>query len=380
MKIGIFGDCNSIWVVTYVKEVLLRINNCKVYIFSDKQLDISGYDNLDNVYIIPCGGSKFLKNSRLAVITYIFDVTRNVIKEKEFDYFHIHYVNNRRLFVTRLLKKYTKKTIVTFWGSDLLRIDKGELKKYTKYLSCIHAITVGSKHMMKYLESVYDKDIVNKTMVLRFGVNGIDAIHNFQLSKNEAKKNMKFPINKTIVCIGYNGSFGQNHIKVIKELSNLNKELKKKVFIVIPMTYGLEEDYYSKVRKEIENTGFDYMFLLDYMNANTIANLCFATNIFIHAQETDAFSASVQEFIGAGALVFNPQWIRYEELDSNNAYYVKYDSFKDLKNKVADYLLGNTYLVNEKKLNNNKEIMYRLSSWNALSTKWLKLYENASGC
>ncbi len=377
MKIGLFGDCNSIWVLSYVKEVLLRIDDCKVFIFSDKKLDINDYDELDNVHVVECGAGNNSKKSRLGAIAYIFDVFRNVVREKNFDCFHIHYVIKRRLFVTYLLRKYTKKTVATFWGSDLLRIEQSELETYSKYLHNVNEVTVGSEYMMKYIEKTFAKEIADKTTVVRFGVKGLEAINKFKLSKKEAKQRIGFPENKTLIGIGYNGSRGQNHISVIKELSKLPEELKNKVFIVFPMSYGLEEEYLRMIEKEVDEVGCDYKYMLDYMDSDTIANLCFATDIFVHAQETDAFSASVQEYIGAGVLVYNPTWIVYEELDNNDAYYIRYESFGDLRNKLIEYLSNDNHVGDVKRLNNNKMIMYNLSSWSVLAIKWLKLYENS---
>ena len=375
-RIAIFGDSNSIWIKSFVKEVLVQISNCEIYIFSDRELQVNeDFKYMDNLKVINCGKKTFLQKIGLGYISYFFKVTTSVLKLKNFDCFHIHYVNSRKLFIVNFLRRFSKRIIVTFWGSDLLRKNNKEILSYCRYLENVDKITVGSNDMLQFAIQKFPESLLRKTSVVRFGVNGLEPIHYLTLDIKEVRDKWNFPNDKLIISIGYNGSVQQNHFSVIEQLTKLSESYKNKLHVIFPMTYGLEQDYLDQVKSSVEKLGCTYTFLLDYMDSEKIAELCFSVDAFVHAQKTDAFSASVQEYLCAGKLLFNPVWIHYDELEDSNVYYVKYESFDELREKVSEFISSGLTDEQRKRLSINKQIIYDLSSWNVLRNKWLKLYE-----
>lgn len=375
-RIAIFGDCNSIWVKTYVNEVFESSSKIEIYIFSEKKPLLNCYSSYgNNVKIINCYIPAFLNRVKIGFALYILKIAWVVFRVKKFDYFHIHFVNLRKLLLVNFLKKFSMKVIVTFWGSDLLRKTNQQIATYFKYLENVNIITVGSNEMFRYAAERFPNDLLKKISIVRFGVSGLECICRFFDKKEELRNKWNFSKNKIIISIGYNGSSHQNHLCVLDCLIELSESLKEKIHIVLPMTYGLESTYFEKVKRKLDDSGFTYSILLDYMNSENIAKLCLSVDCFIHAQDTDALSASVQEYLCAGALVFNPEWIRYSELENKNVYYISYKSYEELKNEIVEFVSKGLTKEKKNRLFANRKIMYELSSWSILKNRWIKIYE-----
>ena len=76
------------------------------------------------------------------------------------------------------------------------------------------------------------------------------------------------------------------------------------------MTYAVNEEYSLRVKDEMNDScEFEVSILEDYLTPDQMAELFVKSDCMIHAQITDALSASVQEILYAGKLVFNPEWL-----------------------------------------------------------------------
>lgn len=177
-----------------------------------------------------------------------------------------------------------------------------------------------------------------------------------------------------MITIGYNGSQEQNHFEVLASLENFANEIKNKIYFILPMTYGLEDSYYHKIETYLTDKGYDFKILTEYMDLSAIASLCAITDVFIHAQKTDALSASIQEYLCAGKLLINPKWIVYEELKQKNVFYWEYTNYSEICDLVSKYVTYGVSSDEERMLADNKEIVYKLSSWDELKHEWIRIY------
>ena len=143
------------------------------------------------------------------------------------------------------------------------------------------------------------------------------------------------------------------------------------------MTYGVRDaDYISEVDLYLKGVNISgYIILKDYMNGEECARLNCVTDVFVHAQTTDAFSASVQEFLYAGKLVLNPSWIRYDEHEERGIFYLKYDSFDLLDECINSAIVGLSCGMYKSKLEKNREILHDFTSWEVVTPSWRRLYE-----
>ena len=375
-KFAILGDPDSIWIKMYIKEVLSS-DSIHIVIFTDKEVSQDTrkqYPN--NVKIVACLSGRLSKKLKIDKLEYLIRVYLAFAKEGKFDFLHIHFVNSRKLMLSNMVKRCVDRSVITFWGSDLLRKNKKELHKMEKYLEEADRITVGSNEMKKFFSNNYPEELCKKMSVVRFGVNGLSAIHSMQRSSDDLRKDWNIPVEKIVLSVGYNGGIQQNHIKVLEVIKTLPLELRKKIFLIFPMTYGLQNEYLKRVEEYAHETDCDFQILTDFMDSNRIAELCVLTDVFIHAQETDAFSASVQEYLCAGKLLISPVWIKYDELINNNIYYWEFNTFDEISELIKKYISTGLSADECERLVGNKERMYLLSSWSNLRHKWLEVYDS----
>ncbi len=137
------------------------------------------------------------------------------------------------------------------------------------------------------------------------------------------------------------------------------------------MNYGHAPDnYVNSVKKVLSEINCESLILTEFMNDAEIAVLRAATDIFIHAQTTDALSASVLECLYAGAILINPIWIRYDELIDNEIEYVEFAEFINLPNIILKCINN----VSKNTINSNRAKLRELYSWDILAKMWRKLY------
>lgn len=372
MKILLIGPTDSIWVKAYIENVLLN-QKIEITVIGKKNNRFFNFYKDNNIRIIDTDVVA-TKNSSIKKISRYICPLYNFFKEGPFDVLHVEYANHYGLMMASILSKFVKKTIVSYWGSDLFRATENELKKYIKYLNKVDNITLCTNSMKKYFVQKYQDQYNSKLKIIDYGANGFVAI-DAAIGKQAAECYFDFPNDKIVVLVGYNGSEGQQHIKVIDMLKNLSVELQKKLYVVFPMTYAVNEEYSLRVKDEMNDScEFEVSILEDYLTPDQMAELFVKSDCMIHAQITDALSASVQEILYAGKLVFNPEWLEYEEIDKRGVFYKKYKDFKELEELFVNYVNGGISAEEKKLLEDNKRLLYEYSSWEILKDKWLSLY------
>jgi len=235
----------------------------------------------------------------------------------------------------------------TFWGSDLFRASEQRLKKIENSFDYLDYITLSTKRLLNKFHQVYNTNYDLKIRAALFGISGFDDISLLTnlTTKNECKKFFNIPERKTVITIGYNGDSSQQHEKVLNSLVSANKGIWSNVYIVLPMTYGnIEEGYIDSIKVLLDKIGCEYQFITNFLSDIDIAKLRVSTDVFIHAQTTDAFSASVQEYLFSGAVVINPKWISYEELRDLGIEYIEYSDFDELP-EIIEQLLDSEHSI-----------------------------------
>ena len=179
--------------------------------------------------------------------------------------------------------------------------------------------------------------------------------------------------NEIAIAVGYNGIREQQHLEVVKSLNELDFGDKKNLHIYIHMGYGASDDLYMKeLNDELLKLGCKYTISKKFMDESEIARLRFAMDIFINAQTTDALSASMLEYLYAGCIVLNPEWLKYDFLKENKIYNCIYKDFQDLPQKLQKVLFCNKNI--EEQIEHTKQIIFLSYSWEKIIEKWQKLY------
>lgn len=376
MNILIIGNGNSFWIRDYIKYILIS-DKIKVFLVTKTVTDSSFrmFYEKNNVTIIDTnqGAGVFDCIYGLKTLINMKKKIRKLSKQISIDVIHVHGVPSNFLviFIGFSIIKYAKTIVTTFWGSDLLAKTTKQLTKCKLLIKKSKYVTVSTKEMKNVFAQKFDNEFNEKIVQIKFGVSIIDEIKILQKkwTKDDCKKKLGISTRKITIAVGYNARERQHHIDIIDQLAKL--EEKSKFHLILQLSYGRDSiEYIERVIDTVKASGFEYSLIEEFLDGKTSAILRLATDIFIHGQDSDAFSASVQENLYAGAYLINPKWIQYTELKDWGINYVEYECFEQITNLVYDILEGNIY-------KSGKEQLKRLakeSSWDALKPSWLDLY------
>ena len=201
------------------------------------------------------------------------------------------------------------------------------------------------------------------------GTDTIDAINaQKKLSKEEAKMQLGLTKLYVITC-GYNASPSQNHHKILDAIEKIRTQLPENVCLVFPFTYGGTELYKDEIMQRLEACGINYVMYTDFLSLNELVALRKSSDVFIHMQSSDAFSASVQEYLLCDTVVINAAWLRYPTLEIFGKPYIQIDTFEQLSDTILEILSGRYPVISTKlksEINNN--------GWNEKAKDWMKFY------
>lgn len=375
-------DVKNIQFYEFVEQLHKLGKEIKVY-------DFVGSKRYDPVtkqvqYFNPFFGAKHIL--RIKHIRYIFKPLINkMVINREFkkdDIVNLHYVHPVHSKYAALIKKKVKLFLITFWGGDLLLANDNILTKYIPLLENCDIICGPPESKIKFL-NIYEKynernntnyNFDEKIRSIFFGISIFDHINKVNsTSIINFKEKYDLPKKDTIyITIGYNASPHQQHKLLIDQLKNLNKKLRDKIFLLIPLTYGPDEKYKKEVINHIKKSGINHHIFSNYIDMQELANLRIISNIFLSIQVDDGFSASVSESIFANNVVLVGDWLRYGIYEDWGIiiYRVNMESYErkliDIIENLDDYL---------QQINGNSQIIYDKLSWNAMLPKWKELYE-----
>lgn len=347
MKYLIISDASSMHVYNFIRYSLLG-RGFEVSILSHSPKSIpelykSFYDEeritVYSLQDLECKMDRSL-SSRWEKLRYKFDVIRDL---GEVDVCHIHYLHIQSCLLYLLMKKHFKHLILTYWGSDIIKLDKKT--KFFQRLCMKHAdkITLSVSKTLKIYHNHFGYKYDGKVQILRFLSGALDEIKTRldTSSELECKQEMSLPLDKKVITIGYNADPAQHQDEFVRNLSTLPQSIKDTLYIILPMTYSKKSrEYENNVKKALNDCGIDGIILEDYMNYKQMASLAMATDIYVNARETDAFSNSMKEMLFAGTRMIQGRWLVYEELDDIQWPRLFIDDRTQLADRVA-------YLVQE---------------------------------
>ncbi len=372
-RVTIVANADSFWTQRYIKNVSLPLGH-RISLVSASNEKYKEFYAENNISVLTTENkSNKLGHKINALMTRINTV--NAIKNTDPELVVVHYAYNYILQVLPLIQRKTK-TIITYWGSDLLRSSTETLlkvKKAVKKADCLVAVT---EDVRAKVYEVYGSEAGNKTKIIDMGVSAFSSIDKKRNKAQESKQVIAGQnAGKTIITIGYNAGRAQQHDKILRQLSTLTENEKNSVYLVLPMTYQREDKkYLDQVDDLLLNIGIDYIILRDFMNDDEIADLCLATDIFINAQITDALSSSMLEHIYAGSVVINGKWLKYSFLEENQIHCYTFENLEDLK-LVLRQAMNDVSQGKHDLIENNCRMLNEKLSWETSRKKWEQVYQ-----
>jgi len=309
---------------------------------------------------------------------YIYSIL--ISKQLEnYDVYHFHYLAPEFLAPLKFIKK-DKRVLLTLWGSDLYQVEGvGNYIKQLEAFKRSDIITINTAEMKETFLTKFGRMLEPKIRYADFGLNEkkLDLINtkNNQQTISDFKKKNNIAEDKIVVVIGYSGSSKQRHIEILRILDKLDKNILRKFFAIIPMTYGLQfedKNYLQKVKNECNKVRFDYKIITEFMPQEDLIGLIISGQIKLNLRETDAVNAAMLESLFAGSIVVNGSWLPYGKLRRLKIYFEEVDSLDDLTNLIP-YLIENFKHVKNRTINNPSLISKNFSYSSAIND-WIKVY------
>lgn len=203
--------------------------------------------------------------------------------------------------IVPILKRTSSKLFVALWGSDFYKC-----RNHSKLLKLLHAadvISVGSEKMLLDLVQTFP-DLEGKVHVCYFGITGAN-----KLQSNTGKQHS----NTTKIIVGNNGSRNNQHLEILSTIDKIVGDVPS-LEIIVPLTYGLQEDYKQEILLFIQHSELNIHPIFNFLSDEENAALKHSASLYIHLPLNDAFSASMREFLYLQKPVITGNWLPYNEL------------------------------------------------------------------
>jgi hypothetical protein len=372
VKILTITDYPGSW--PYVPELLENLHK-----FKNVQTGILDIFNL--TYKKTDGSEiKYKRNALLLKIPvankfYKYTLGKKILREveKDYDIVNIHFLAFYYILFAKDIKKLGKKLILSVWGSDFYRVNKVIKRLLNIIFKRADIINFLNPETAKYFLQFY-KRYENKVKLLHYGLHSLDVIKNIIHSENQAasKKTLGIAENSLVICCAYNGSPGQQHLSILKEIYKISPQLPNNYLLVVPLTYATPIEYKEEIIRFLNESKFNYKIFDKMLDNEDLARLRIASDIIITMQITDQLSASIQEIFFCGNLVISGAWLPYKVFEDKGIFFIKTVDFESLSVTLLNSI--NTFGSIKAKCSTNPEKIYKFSNWQDIIQDWINLY------
>lgn len=376
-KILLIADSDALWTKRAVEYLLLPAGY-EIVIFP-----IWGHKGQFDDYYREHGVTVYRDPHRLPVIRHIPRVrmwarialnARDLAKYGPFDVVHNHYLSQRDLALgLRVSRRFHARWVCTFWGSDLLRASDRALRQMLPYLRRCDRLTVCNERMRDKLRQSCGEELYQKTRMTIWGQDGFAAIDRVLSTETREDSRAHYDIRpgNYVVSIGYSADNAQHQLEVVEALSALPKETLSHMTLVLQQTYVKRDPaYMERVRQAAEALPCQAVVLRDFLDLTETARLRLCADLFILAISTDAFAASMQEYLYAGAVFLMGDWLGYPQLDELGIPINRFHEYKELPALVQQAMNGKLQRATDEQ----RALLPAHYSWDAVRKDWLGLY------
>lgn len=373
----IIGDAGSVFIKQYIEYVLLDLH-CEIVLIQEGFIceDYLKFYKENGIQIESFSSKTigiFAKIPKIRSSLGCYLWSRYIVKKYgHFDLVHIHGICISRANIGKYLRKHAEKLVITVWGDELFRRSAKQLEQNKIYYDIADIITVSTGDMYNRFLEVYGSEYAEHVVKNKFAVGILDKIDIAKKQYSNCELRESFGINnqdKKLIFIGHNGREAQRHFELTEAVSKLPEDLKKNIYLVYTMTYGVKnEKYLSELEELAKATGCEYIILTEFLNEERTAKLRAICDIMLHAQLTDAFSASICECLYAGAIVINGSWLAYNDLPDCHSRFVEYKDMQELPDRLISVL--NDYELYRRRMDSNHQAVYNLCSKASTTELW----------
>lgn len=386
MNIIILGDSNVKLIKEYCENVLTREDNICILSYTNKGIFSDFYKNrgIKEIYVTPYTVRMLTK---VNVFQEIYRVDREIGKQlpfdKRIDVMHIHYVEVSTLIYLSLIWLRSKRRVITFWGSDILRISRENKKLLFPFLISASALTfMIQKQYETYSAMFRFFRGQHKIRIIDTGSDILNVLDDvcLKMNKSECKRAFGMLDNRITIHMGYNKEVEQQHLLMLEDFDNLSQTVIDKIQVVFPWQYGTnvnEEEYIKQIEFLCKKRGIEYLFVKDFLSGEKLAMFRNSADLFVYGQTTDAMSDTPLEYLYIGSFFLCPQWLEdnYKTINKNKRQCITYSGFQELSTHINELVLGNKFMLNKSEYMQIKKEIYESKSWEKLAWKWRKCYE-----
>ena len=376
-RILVIADADSFWTKRLMEHLLLPVGyELTLFpIWGDGGKYASFYqDNGVRVYHDAHSLPGIRHIPRLRMWARIALNARDLARLGPFDIVHNHYLSQRDLALGGLVaRRFRAHWACSFWGSDLMRAGRLALRRMKPYLCRCDAVSVHSELNRAMIREVYGDAVAQKTALLYFGQTGYGDIDRARglYTREQCRARFGIAPDRFVVCVGYSASSAQQQEEAIRALALLPEERLKRITLVLQQTYGENDPaYVARTRELAGRLPCQTVALTRFLGPEDSAMLRLSADVFVLAIKTDAFSASMQEYLYAGACVIKGAWLGYPQLTDMNIELAQFDDFAKLPALVAGAMDGALKGLSPQR----RALFPKLYSWEAVRESWLALY------
>ena len=380
VNVLIIGDAYSPHIYRIIKHLYNNSDRINIDLFNyykkkAQNPDISEFCN--KIYYITSYFPTILYkipilNAFLSILDFKFTFKKKI--NFSYNFIHIHFITIHSIFLSYLYKKRSNILVLTTWGSDVLRASPLKLLLMKKLFKNIDYITLSLTGYRDKLQSIF-KFPDSKILDVRMGSEMIDELEKNQDIDTKDSKHLLGLENKYIITIGYNGSKAQNHLKVIEQINLVKDLLPSNLHLMLPMTYPTENhNYIEEIKNKIEEFNLSYVIYDNHLSNEKLLTVRKCTDVFIHAQTTDATAASVQEYILTDCIVINASWLGYPHLEKYGKPYFTFNKFDEIGETLL-YAIDNKDSI---KVSEHLKVDLYNRGWDKAIITWINIYLNTS--
>lgn len=387
MEILLVGQADSVFFEHYIKTIKQFRPDINFDVFSVDSIhgkyDLSA---CNRIVVNDWDNSFFKKIKGLGMLVYPFYTWVSLynslrINNKYYDIIHYKWLIPGVILFPNKIKKYSKKTIATFWGSELE--DQNFLFSNKFYKLII-------KHFVKKSDAIINQSQKTKQYILQvigntdkfyFAKYGSSVLKELDNSKSyehkgASKNEIGVKSDMITIAIGYSGKQLHQHIKVIEQLFRykaFNEKLELFHFI-LQMNYGCGNEYAQKVENTIQQYTSNYKILYPQkLTDEEIARFRNATDIMIQLSRSDGLSASIIETFYAGTVMISGSWLPYKVFKKSDLYFHELDEIDQELPKLILYIAEN--MEHEFQLCQENKNKWNYDSWEEVIPNWIDIYE-----
>ena len=377
MKVLFIGDPNTGHTERFIKNLVEASGDVKVDMLCDCHcLDVSGlsqycgkiYNNSFNfpkfLYKIPKLNSRLVKRDYLSALSKIPD--------NSYDIVNVHFVGINTYYANAEIHRIARKVLLTPYGSDVLRASSKSLPLLQIVYDTADGVTLSPTREHGFYVKVKELFSLPESKIYEagFGSDAIDRMLQDKQTRDEAKDKLGL-CGRYVITIGYNGSIGQQHSKVIEAINSVKSVLPSNLTVLIPATYpSNNESYLQTLKSKMEEYSIDYRIINRFLSLEELVQLRKCADMFIHAQTTDASCASIMEYMLTDAVIVNGSWLSYPELEKTGMPYVMFSDFDELGKRIVEASSKNTLVSSEL-----KEYLTR-RGWKEEIKYWTRCYNS----